>query len=78
MNTSHKRHRRGVSSPGTEFLFLSKNEQILNQSAIVATDQRSQLASGAASAAAKNERDQFNFTFFKEKSSTPGLANENG
>ena len=32
LNTSHKRHRRGVSSPGTEFLFLGKGDQILNQS----------------------------------------------
>ena len=76
LNTSHKRHRRGVTSPGTEFLFLSKNEQILNQSSI--SDHRQQLASGAASSsaatAAAKERDQFNFTFFREKSSTPGLV----
>ena len=30
LNTSHKRHRRGVSSPGTEFLFLNNNEKIMN------------------------------------------------
>lgn len=40
LNTSHKRHRRGVSSPGTEFLFLNNNEQILNRSAIVQTRER--------------------------------------
>ena len=45
LNTSHKRHRRGVSSPGTEFLFLSKNEQILNKSAIVKSRER-QVAPG--------------------------------
>jgi len=59
LNSSQKRHRRGVSSPGTEFLFLNSNEHILNQSAILHTDHKK--------ISSVEDRDQFNFTFFKER-----------
>ena len=72
INSSHKCHRRMVSSPGTEFLFLNKNENILNNSAIVQRESKLQVGpDGQEAASAAADRDQFNFTFFKERGAAP-------
>lgn len=61
LNTAQKRNRRGVASPSAEVLFFTKNEHILNQSAAIQKNNPKQLESS------KQDKDQFNFTFFKEK-----------
>ena len=79
LNTSHKRHRRGVSSPDTEVLFLNKIERHnalrMQQAQSESHNAHAYLhgAGLAAPCAQQNsdqtqERDQFNFTFFKDKS----------
>ena len=59
LNTSHKRHRRGVSSPGTEFLFLNNNEKMMNQSAIHYTEHKTgTAANGTAPEIASQQQDR--------------------
>ena len=79
LNTSHKRHRRGVSSPGTEFLFLNNNEKVMNQSAILYTEHKSGTAANGTApeiASQQQDRDQFNFTFFKDRSGATTAADQ--
>lgn len=70
LNTSHKRHRRGVSSPDTEVLFLNKIER--HNTLRMQQQQEREQHMGAPphqnNADSTAERDQFNFTFYKDKS----------
>jgi len=65
LNSSQKHHRRGVSSPGTEALFLIKNDQ----TSTMAHSEHKPLVQTIAGTpeVVRPDKDQFNFTFFKEQ-----------